>query len=84
MVTELPTVLLFAGLSCIFSDCSALSCIFSLYLGYQNLKDLQMQVIFSFVNGNDIFGVLPTGFGKRLCYAILHELFVSLLQPHEP
>ena len=28
--TELPTVLLFAGLSCIFSDCSALSCIFSL------------------------------------------------------
>ena len=27
---ELPTVLLFAGLSCIFSDCSALSCIFSL------------------------------------------------------
>ena len=27
---ELPTVLLFAGLSCIFSDCSALFCIFSL------------------------------------------------------
>ena len=27
--SELPTVLLFAGLSFIFSDCSALSCIFS-------------------------------------------------------
>ena len=29
-IPELPTVLLFAGLSCIFSDFSALSCIFSL------------------------------------------------------
>ena len=44
-------------------------------LGYEKLKDLQMDVLVSFVTGNDVFAVLPTGFGKSLCYACLPGMF---------
>ena len=40
-------------------------------LGYQTLKEEQLDVITSFVKGKDVFAVLPTGFGKSLCYACL-------------
>ncbi len=53
-------------------------------LGYRKLKEHQLQVILAFVEGNDVFGVLPTGYGKSLCYAILPDLLDSLLQPAEP
>ena len=40
-------------------------------LGYSILKNEQYAVIKSFVLGSDVFGVLPTGYGKTLCYACL-------------
>ena len=40
-------------------------------LGYENVKDHQRKVIESFVEGNDVFAVLPTGYGKSLCYFCL-------------
>lgn len=52
-------------------------------LGYIQMKSEQLQVVESFVKGNDVFGVLPTGFGKSLCYACLPLVFDKLLQkPH--
>ena len=40
------------------------------WLGYV-LKEEQKTVITSFVLGRDVFAVLPTGFGKSLCFACL-------------
>ena len=39
------------------------------------LKDFQRSVIVSFVNGNDVFAVNPTGYGKSLCFACLPLVF---------
>ena len=50
-------------------------------IGYNELKDLQMEVILAFVSGNNAFAILPTGFGKTLCYACLPGLF-NLLTSH--
>ena len=36
------------------------------------------------MEGNDVFGVLPTGYGKSLCYTVLPDLLDTLLQPAEP
>ena len=52
-------------------------------IGYTELKDLQMEVILSFVLGNDVFAILPTGFGKSLCYACLPGLFDLLYKPQD-
>jgi ATP-dependent DNA helicase RecQ len=40
-------------------------------LGYYTVKREQMTVIRSFLHGKDVFAVLPTGYGKTLCYASL-------------
>jgi ATP-dependent DNA helicase RecQ len=40
-------------------------------LGYERLREKQAEVAKSFVEGHDVFGVLPTGYGKSLCYACL-------------
>ena len=40
-------------------------------LDYQQMKPQQLEVVQSFVKGNDVFGVLPTEFGKGLCYGCL-------------
>ena len=48
-------------------------------LGYRDLKKEQSTVINNFVSGNNVFAVLPTGFGKTLCYACLPSIFDQLL-----
>ena len=45
----------------------------ALSLGYCSLKREQTDIILYFIMGNDVFAVLPTGFGKSLCYACLHK-----------
>ena len=47
-------------------------------LGYEQLKDEQLKVVVAFLGGNDVFAVLPTGFGKSLCYAVLPYAFEAL------
>ncbi len=39
-------------------------------LGYRKLKEHQLQVILAFVEGNDVFGVLPTCWTH--CYSQLN------------
>ena len=40
-------------------------------LGYAKLKREQEDVVTAFLSGRDVFLILPTGFGKTLCYACL-------------
>ena len=53
-------------------------------LGYQELKEDQTHVIKSFVEGNDVFACLPTGYGKSLCYFSLPIIFDLLHQHSRP
>jgi len=43
-------------------------------LGY-SLKPEQRMSVQKFVNGNDVFVSLPTGYGKSLCYILLPRVF---------
>ncbi len=46
-------------------------------LGYEEgLKEMQVKII-------TVFGVLPTGYGKSLCYTCLPDVFDCLIQPEE-
>ena len=47
-------------------------------LGYEELKPLQKQAILGLLAGKDVFAVLPTGYGKSLCYACLPWIFETL------
>ena len=49
-------------------------------LGWKKLKELQLKVITAFVASQDVFAVIPTGYGKSLCYACLPLLFDHLYQ----
>ena len=42
------------------------------------LKEKQIEAITSFVEGQDVFVSLPTGFGKSTIYAILPAVFDRL------
>ena len=46
-------------------------------LGYREMKREQLDVV-QFLNGNNIFAILPTGFGKSLCFACLPGAFNHL------
>ena len=50
--------------------------------GYSNLRQEQSQVVTSFVGGNDVFPILPTGFGKSLWNAILPCVLVHILSKY--
>ena len=50
----------------------------ALKLGYASVKSHQLTVISSYVRGEDVFAVLPTGYGKSLCYALLPLSFDML------
>ena len=53
-------------------------------LGYDGVKDLQREIIHEVVVGRDVFAVLPTGYGKSLCYGCLPFLFDEIYKPDEP
>jgi len=40
------------------------------YWGYDSLKDKQIEIITNYINGKDVIGLLPTGYGKSMCYLI--------------
>ena len=48
-------------------------------LGYSTMKPEQLQVVSGIVSVRDVFAVLPTGFGKSLCYARQPTVFVLVL-----
>ena len=40
------------------------------YYGYDALKDSQYEIIESCLNKNDTIGLLPTSYGKSICYQL--------------
>ena len=40
-------------------------------LGYKEMKPEQEELVKEFISGRDVFGILPTGFGKSLCNGCL-------------
>ena len=50
-------------------------------LGYEKLKDLQLEVVIGIVSGQDVFAILPTGYRKSLCYGCLPGVFDILDHP---
>lgn len=53
-------------------------------LGYQILKERQMDVILHILRGRDVFAILPTGYGKSLCYACLPWIFDEMNRSSRP
>ena len=47
-------------------------------IGFSRLKPQQNEVVLQFVKDHDVFVVLPTGYGKSLCYACLPLVFDAL------
>lgn len=53
-------------------------------LGYEALKAEQLQIVAGVLRGRDVFGVLPTGFGKTLCFSCLPYIYDKLYPTKEP
>lgn len=54
------------------------------YFGFEKFKGLQEDIIKSLVSGQNVFGIMPTGGGKSLCYqlpAILLEGTAIVVSP---
>ena len=47
-------------------------------LGYSSLKEEQLKVVTAFLAGCDVFAILPTGYGKSLCFGCLRLAFDRL------
>ena len=47
----------------------------ALQLGYEGVKDKQMEAILAVVRGKDTFVSLPTGYGKSMIYGLLPVVF---------
>ena len=47
------------------------------------MKEEQLEVLVAFLSGSDVFAVLPTGFGKSLCYVCLPFAFELLGETEE-
>ena len=56
-------------------ECGEYSC---RIMGYTALKKEQRLLISQFMSGRDIFAVLPTGYGKSLCFACLPKAYDRL------
>ena len=48
-------------------------------LGFSSLKPQQTKVVSAFIGKRDVFVVLPTGFGKTLCFTCLPMVFNPVL-----
>ena len=48
------------------------------HLGYDAIKPEQLKVVLHFLKGKDCFVILPTGYGKSLCFALLPLVFNTL------
>ena len=44
-------------------------------LGVKELKEKQYEAVVAFLEGNDVFLVVPTGYGKSIVYGILPLAF---------
>ena len=47
--------------------------------GVTELKEKQKECMVRFLEGHDVFGSLPTGYGKSLIYGLLPDIFNQLL-----
>ena len=47
----------------------------ALQLGHTALEPEQLEVVSQFIKGKDVFVVLPTGYGKTLCFGVLPLVF---------
>lgn len=47
-------------------------------MGVEELKEKQKDAIQLFAEGNDVLVILPTGYGKSLCIALLPLVFDCL------
>ena len=45
------------------------------YFGYSFFRDGQEELIDSILEGNDVFGIMPTGAGKSICYQVPALMF---------
>ena len=53
-------------------------------LEYEAMKHEQLQIVAGVLRGHDVFGVLPTGFGKTLRFTCLPGVYDKLYQTGEP